>query len=149
MALNNIICIYFLHSHLFLNSTVDEEDPETDTRQIRRFSLRELQLATDNFSNKNVVNEFLNVYKGQLVDGSLVAVKRIDHKDNQVTELQFQREVEMISKVVHSNLVCLLGFCTTRKERLLVYPLMVNGSVARYSRGNLYQLFILYLCMCF
>lgn len=105
--------------------------------QLKRFSLRELQVATDNFSNRNILGRggFGKVYKGRLTDGSLVAVKRLKEERTQGGELQFQTEVEMISMAVHRNLLRLRGFCMTPTERLLVYPFMVNGSVASCLRG--------------
>ncbi|KAK4254296.1 hypothetical protein QN277_009698 [Acacia crassicarpa] len=113
-----------------------EEDPEVHLGQLKRFSLRELQVATDNFSNKNILGRggFGKVYKGRLADGSLVAVKRLKEERTQGGELQFQTEVEMISLAVHRNLLRLRGFCMTPTERLLVYPFMVNGSVASCLR---------------
>nr|XP_016513595.1 PREDICTED: BRASSINOSTEROID INSENSITIVE 1-associated receptor kinase 1-like isoform X3 [Nicotiana tabacum] len=113
-----------------------EEDPEVHLGQLKRFSLRELQVATDNFSNKNILGRggFGKVYKGRLADGSLVAVKRLKEERTQGGELQFQTEVEMISMAVHRNLLRLLGFCMTATERLLVYPYMANGSVASRLR---------------
>lgn len=105
--------------------------------QLKRFSLRELQVATDNFSNKNILGRggFGKVYKGRLADGSLVAVKRLKEERTPGGELQFQTEVEMISMAVHRNLLRLRGFCMTPTERLLVYPFMANGSVASCLRG--------------
>ncbi|KAG4205588.1 hypothetical protein ERO13_A04G112500v2 [Gossypium hirsutum] len=113
-----------------------EEDPEVHLGQLKRFSLRELQVAADNFSNKNILGRggFGKVYKGRLADGSLVAVKRLKEERTQGGELQFQTEVEMISMAVHRNLLRLHGFCMTPTERLLVYPFMVNGSVASCLR---------------
>ncbi|KAF7842615.1 BRASSINOSTEROID INSENSITIVE 1-associated receptor kinase 1 [Senna tora] len=113
-----------------------EEDPEVHLGQLKRFSLRELQVATDNFSNKNILGRggFGKVYKGRLADGSLVAVKRLKEERTQGGELQFQTEVEMISLAVHRNLLRLRGFCMTPTERLLVYPFMANGSVASCLR---------------
>ncbi|KAK0591401.1 hypothetical protein LWI29_001182 [Acer saccharum] len=113
-----------------------EEDPEVHLRQLKRFSLHELQVATDNFSNKNILGKgrFGKVYKGRLADGSLVAVKRSKEERTQGGELQFQTEVEMISMAVHRNLLRLHGFCITPTERLLVYPYMANGSVASCLR---------------
>ncbi|CAA0812419.1 BRASSINOSTEROID INSENSITIVE 1-associated receptor kinase 1 [Striga hermonthica] len=113
-----------------------EEDPEVHLGQLKRFSLRELQVATDNFSNRNVLGRggFGKVYKGRLADGSLVAVKRLKEERTQGGELQFQTEVEMISMAVHRNLLRLRGFCMTPTERLLVYPFMANGSVASCLR---------------
>ena len=99
--------------------------------------MRELQVATDNFSNKHILGRggFGKVYKGRLADGSLVAVKRLKEERTQGGELQFQTEVEMISMAVHRNLLRLRGFCMTPTERLLVYPYMANGSVASCLRG--------------
>ncbi|CAL9100475.1 unnamed protein product [Musa textilis] len=113
-----------------------EEDPEVHLGQLKRFSLRELQVATDNFSNKNILGRggFGKVYKGRLADGSLVAVKRLKEERTPGGELQFQTEVEMISLAVHRNLLRLRGFCMTPTERLLVYPYMANGSVASCLR---------------
>ncbi|KAM7278648.1 hypothetical protein ACFE04_005782 [Oxalis oulophora] len=113
-----------------------EEDPEVHLGQLKRFSLRELQVATDSFSNKNILGRggFGKVYKGRLTDGSLVAVKRLKEERTPGGELQFQTEVEMISMAVHRNLLRLRGFCMTPTERLLVYPYMANGSVASCLR---------------
>ncbi|CAI8591455.1 unnamed protein product [Vicia faba] len=113
-----------------------EEDPEVHLGQLKRFSLRELLVATDNFSNKHILGRggFGKVYKGRLADGKLVAVKRLKEERTQGGELQFQTEVEMISMAVHRNLLRLLGFCMTSTERLLVYPFMANGSVASCLR---------------
>ncbi|XP_043721435.1 somatic embryogenesis receptor kinase 1-like isoform X3 [Telopea speciosissima] len=112
------------------------EDPEVHLGQLKRFSLRELEVATDSFSNKNIlrIGGFGKVYKGHLADGSLVAVKRLKEEPKPGGKLQFQTEVKMISQAVHRNLLRLRGFCMTPTERLLVYPYMANGSVASYLR---------------
>ncbi|KAG5525981.1 hypothetical protein RHGRI_032315 [Rhododendron griersonianum] len=68
--------------------------------QLKRFSLRELQVATDNFSNRNILGRdgFGKVYKGRLADGSLVAVERLKEERTRGGELMFQKEVEMIKR---------------------------------------------------
>jgi somatic embryogenesis receptor kinase 1 len=121
-----------------------EEDPEVHLGQLKKFSLRELQVASDNFNNKNILGRggFGKVYKGRLADGTLVAVKRLKEERTPGGELQFQTEVEMISMAVHRNLLRLRGFCMTPTERLLVYPYMANGSVASRLRGTLFFLLI-------
>ncbi|OMO73082.1 hypothetical protein COLO4_27267 [Corchorus olitorius] len=100
--------------------------------QLKRFAWRELQLATDNFSEKNILGQggFGKVYKGVLADNTKVAVKRLTDFESPGGDAAFQREVEMISVAVHKNLLRLIGFCTTPTERLLVYPFMQNLSVA-------------------
>lgn len=105
---------------------------------LRRFQFRELQIATNNFSSKNILGKggFGHVYKGVLSDGTLVAVKRLRDGNAIGGEIQFQTELEMISLAVHRNLLRLYGFCITPSERLLVYPFMSNGSVASRLKGK-------------
>lgn len=105
---------------------------------LRKFQFRELQIATDNFSSKNMIGKggFGNVYKGYLQDGTVVAVKRLNDANAIGGEKQFQTELEMISLAVHRNLLKLIGFCTTDAERILVYPYMSNRSVASRLKGK-------------
>ncbi|PSS30550.1 Protein NSP-INTERACTING KINASE 1 like [Actinidia chinensis var. chinensis] len=119
------------NKHIFFD-VKDRNHEEVSLGNLRRFQFRELQLATDNFSGKNILGKggFGNVYKGHLRDGTAVAVKRLKDGSTVGGERQFQTEVEMISLAVHRNLLKLYGFCVTTTERLLVYPYMSNGSVA-------------------
>ncbi|KAK6133539.1 hypothetical protein DH2020_032668 [Rehmannia glutinosa] len=113
-----------------------EQDCEFNIGHLKRFSLRELQIATSNFNPKNILGQggFGVVYKGILPNRTVVAVKRF--KDPSFTgEMQFQTEVEMIGLALHRNLLRLYGFCMTPEEKLLVYPFMPNGSVADRLRG--------------
>ncbi|CAI9096354.1 OLC1v1032474C1 [Oldenlandia corymbosa var. corymbosa] len=121
------------NKQIFLDVNVSEQHhDEVCLGNLRRFQFRELQVATNNFSSKNILGKggFGNVYKGHLQDGSIVAVKRLKDGSALSGDTQFQTEVEMISLAVHRNLLRLYGFCITPTERLLVYPYMSNGSVA-------------------
>ncbi|CAN6447920.1 unnamed protein product [Victoria cruziana] len=115
-----------------------QHDEEVRLGNLKRFQFKELQVATGNFSSKNILGKggFGIVYKGHLQDGSIVAVKRLKDGNAAGGELQFQTEVEMISLAVHRNLLRLCGFCMTATERLLVYPYMSNGSVASRLKGK-------------
>ncbi|KAF3609153.1 hypothetical protein DY000_02048426 [Brassica cretica] len=73
---------------------------------------------------------FGNVYRGNLGEGAMVAVKRLKDVNGTTGDSQFRTELEMISLAVHRNLLRLIGYCKTSSERLLVYPYMPNGSVA-------------------
>ncbi|MCI12580.1 LRR receptor-like kinase, partial [Trifolium medium] len=133
-----MLLAYWLHWYKsrILYSSYVEQDCEFGIGHLKRFSFRELQIATGNFTSKNIVGQggFGVVYKGCLANKMLVAVKRL--KDpNYTGEVQFQTEVEMIGLAVHRNLLRLYGFCMTPDERLLVYPFMPNGSVADRLRG--------------
>lgn len=134
----------FCENHRLFESAV-QQDYEFDIGHLKRFSFRELQIATSNFSPKNILGQggFGVVYKGYLPNRTIVAVKRL--KDPNFTgEVQFQTEVEMIGLALHRNLLRLYGFCMTSDERLLVYPYMPNGSVADRLRG----LFPFWCCVC-
>ncbi|KAL3755210.1 hypothetical protein ACJRO7_002288 [Eucalyptus globulus] len=107
--------------------------PEFGRRQLKEFTLKELEAATQKFSDKKVLGQggFGKVYEGQLSDGSLVAIKRCGAQRNQgITE--FESEV-MVGRILppRHNLLSMLGFCRTSKckDLLLVYPLMINKSV--------------------
>ncbi|XP_074566795.1 LRR receptor kinase SERK2-like [Curcuma longa] len=109
-----------------------ESDHKIAFGQLKRFTWRELKIATDDFAEKNVLGEggFGKVYRGVLSDNSEVAIKRLTDYESRAGEDAFLSEVELISVAVHKNLLRLIGFCTIPTERLLVYPYMKNLSVA-------------------
>lgn len=99
------------------------------------FSFWELASASENFSmvNKIGAGSFGCVYKGKLVDGREVAIKRGDtstkKKKFQEKESAFDSELTLLSRLHHKHLVRLFGFCEENDERLLVYEYMSNGSL--------------------
>ncbi|KAF5778965.1 putative transferase, protein kinase RLK-Pelle-LRR-II family [Helianthus annuus] len=113
-----------------------EDDSKVSFGQLRRFSWREVQLATDNFNESNIIGRggFGKVYKGVLADNTKVAIKRLADYQSPGGEAAFLREVQLISVAVHRNLLRLIGFSTTSYERVLVYPFMQNLSVAYHLR---------------
>ncbi|KAJ4981046.1 hypothetical protein NE237_031883 [Protea cynaroides] len=136
-----IVCWMHWCRLFFPFPSYEPKDCEFEMGHLRRFSFRELQIATDNFSPKNILGQggFGVVYKGCLRNKTLVAVKRL--KDPNFTgEVQFQTEVEMIGLALHRNLLRLYGFCMTSNERLLVYPYMPNGSVADRLRDPCHEI---------
>ncbi|XAR59441.1 Non-specific serine/threonine protein kinase [Bertholletia excelsa] len=94
----------------------------------RKFSYKEMKKATDNF--KTIIGQggFGTVYKAQLSDGSVVAVKRMD-KASEQAEDDFCREIELLARLHHRHLVALRGFCIEKCERFLMYEYMANGSL--------------------
>ncbi|KAF8721705.1 hypothetical protein HU200_022878 [Digitaria exilis] len=129
-----LICNARRKSHLreVFVDVAGEDDRRIAFGQLKRFAWRELQIATDNFNERNVLGQggFGKVYKGVLPDATKIAVKRLTDYESPGGEAAFLREVELISVAVHRNLLRLIGFCTTQTERLLVYPFMQNLSVA-------------------
>ncbi|XP_057465184.1 L-type lectin-domain containing receptor kinase IX.1-like [Actinidia eriantha] len=97
----------------------------------KKFSYGQLFRATNNFSEEQKLGEggFGGVYRGFLRDlNSYVAVKRISKGSKQGIK-EYASEVRIISRLRHRNLVQLIGWCHEKKELLLVYEFMENGSL--------------------
>ncbi|XP_041025861.1 G-type lectin S-receptor-like serine/threonine-protein kinase At1g11330 [Juglans microcarpa x Juglans regia] len=114
-----------------------ESKPEQDsmTNQVKLlelpiFSLEELASATNNFHQSNKLGQggFGPVYRGKLLQGQEIAVKRLSRASGQGLE-EFMNEVVVISKLQHRNLVRLLGGCVEGEEKLLIYEYMPNKSL--------------------
>ncbi|KAM0013254.1 putative protein kinase RLK-Pelle-CR4L family [Helianthus debilis subsp. tardiflorus] len=99
------------------------------------FTFADLALATDNFSLENKIGSgsFGVVYKGKLLDGREVAIKRGETcqkaKKFQEKESAFDSELAFLSRLHHKHLVRLVGYCEEREEKLLVYEYMKNGAL--------------------
>ncbi|XP_043695340.1 receptor protein kinase TMK1-like [Telopea speciosissima] len=98
-------------------------------------SIQVLRNVTNNFSQENILGRggFGTVYKGELHDGTKIAVKRMDSgimTEKGLTE--FKSEIAVLTKVRHRHLVALLGYCLDGNERLLVYEYMPQGTLSRY-----------------
>ncbi|CAH9099149.1 unnamed protein product [Cuscuta epithymum] len=104
------------------------------------FTLRDLELATNRFSAENVIGEggYGVVYKGTLVNGTEVAVKKLLNNLGQA-EKEFRVEVEAIGHVRHKNLVRLLGYCIEGVHRMLVYEYVNNGNLEQWLHGGMRQ----------
>lgn len=99
-------------------------------KPLQKLTFQDLIDATNNFHHEAQIGSggFGDVYKAQLKDGRLVAIKKLVHVSGQ-GEREFTAEMETIGKVKHRNLVPLLGYCRVGDERLLVYEYMKYGSL--------------------
>ncbi|CAN4101147.1 unnamed protein product [Withania somnifera] len=99
---------------------------EKSTSKMR---LSDLMKATNRFSKTNIIGSGRTgtFYKAVLDDGTSLMVKRL--QNTQHSEKEFMSEMATLGNVKHRNLVPLLGFCIAKKERLLVYKDMPNGTL--------------------
>ncbi|KAI3976263.1 hypothetical protein MKX01_021805 [Papaver californicum] len=97
------------------------------------FTYDELMGITEGFSRQNIIGEggFGAVYKGQLPDGRIVAVKQLKAGSGQ-GEREFRAEVDIISRVHHRHLVSLVGYCIADVQRLLVYEFVPNNTLEHH-----------------
>ncbi|CAN6301459.1 unnamed protein product [Urochloa humidicola] len=103
---------------------------------VRVFSLSELKTATRNFHMLNCIGRggFGAVYKGNLKDGTQIAIKKLSAESKQGIS-EFLTEINVISNVRHPNLIKLLGCCVEGNNRLLVYEYAENNSLANALLG--------------
>ncbi|KAF2301219.1 hypothetical protein GH714_020891 [Hevea brasiliensis] len=101
------------------------------------FSYEELAMATNGFSNTNLVGEggFGYVHKGVFRDGKVVAIKQLKAESRQ-GEREFQAEIEIVSRIHHRHLVSLVGYCVTGAQRMLVYEFIPNNTLEFHLHGK-------------
>jgi serine/threonine protein kinase len=112
------------------------------------FSYEELEHAADGFSDANLLGQggFGSVHIGILLDGSVVAIKKLKAGSGQ-GEREFQAEVEIISRVHHKHLVSLVGYCSTGSQRLLAYEFVPNNTLKFHLHGTFLFLVTLLCCI--
>ncbi|XP_062224348.1 receptor-like serine/threonine-protein kinase NCRK [Phragmites australis] len=102
---------------------------------IVRFSYTELEQATGKFSDEHLIGAggSSKVYRGQLSDGKVVAVKKLRPLGGADEDYEFLSEIELLSRLNHCHVVPLLGYCSESQgrqlERLLVFECMSNGNL--------------------
>lgn len=119
------------------------ESPSTSVPEVSHlgwghwYILRDLEIATNGFSDENVIGEggYGIVYRGLLPNGNPVAVKNLLNNRGQA-EKEFRVEVEAIGRVRHKNLVRLLGYCAEGAGRMLVYEFVDNGNLEQWLHGD-------------
>lgn len=100
-----------------------------------RFDYEELEAATESFKVLIGSGGFGAVYKGILLDKTVVAVKKINSMGIHGKK-DFCTEIAVIGNIHHVNLVKLKGYCAQGRHRLLVYEYMNRGSLDRSLFGS-------------
>ena len=79
-----------------------------------RYSFEDVQVMTNNFNKNLGGGGFGTIFEGNLLDGTKVAVKRLDSFGQ--LKKSFLAEVETIGSIHHFNLVRLIGFCAEKSQ---------------------------------
>lgn len=101
---------------------------------ILRYSYKDIQKATQNFTTILGQGSFGPVYKATMTTGE-VAVKVLA-SDSKQGEREFQTEVSLLGRLHHRNLVNLVGYCVDKGQHMLIYQFMSNGSLANLLYGQ-------------
>ncbi|KAI4334186.1 hypothetical protein L6164_018905 [Bauhinia variegata] len=121
-------------------SSLSNNSGETDNCHVIEagnlvISVQVLRKVTRDFSSENELGRggFGTVYKGELEDGTKIAVKRMEGGAITSKALdEFQAEITVLSKVRHRHLVSLLGYSIEGSERLLIYEYMHLGALSKH-----------------
>ncbi|KAJ0636385.1 putative glycerophosphodiester phosphodiesterase, protein kinase RLK-Pelle-LRK10L-2 family [Helianthus annuus] len=117
---NHLNVEFFLKNHEFLAR--------------KRYSYSQVKKMTNSFEVKLGQGGFGTVYRGQLSNGNLVAVKILRELKGKGED--FINEVASVGRTSHVNIVNLVGFCLEGHRIALIYEFMPNGSLEKFICGR-------------
>nr|XP_040254392.1 MDIS1-interacting receptor like kinase 2-like [Aegilops tauschii subsp. strangulata] len=97
-----------------------------------RLAFDDIVRATEDFDDKYIVGTggYGKVYKAQLQDGKLVAVKKLHQTEEELDdERRFCNEMEILSQIRQRSIVKMYGFCSHPAYKFLVYDYIQQGSL--------------------
>ncbi|KAE7995608.1 hypothetical protein FH972_000384 [Carpinus fangiana] len=113
-------------------TTSRDPSKSLNTSSVKLFTVAMLQQYTNSFSQENFVGEGMlgRVYRAELPDGKLLAIKKLDTKvSRQQSDEEFVELVSSISRLCHAHVVELVGYCAEHGQQLLVYEYCRNGTL--------------------
>ncbi|KAI3794369.1 hypothetical protein L1987_36999 [Smallanthus sonchifolius] len=122
---------------LYRRQKNSKKTEQEDLKGTLNYSYKDLQLATNNFSEENILGKggFGEVFKAIIDDKNVVAVKKLEIRHAKEKE-EYENEVKLISNIHHRNLLRLLGWSREGSNLLLVLEYMANGSLDRFLWGS-------------
>ncbi|GFZ19217.1 malectin/receptor-like protein kinase family protein [Actinidia rufa] len=101
-----------------------------------RFSLAEIQAATNNFDENLVLeaHRFIDTYKGYIFGSVVVVIRKFKPKSDWERGYCWAN-IEILTKLHHVHLLSPIGLCTDEGEMILLYNYMENGSIGDHLFG--------------
>ncbi|MBA0614548.1 hypothetical protein Godav_014835, partial [Gossypium davidsonii] len=98
-----------------------------------RIAFQDIINATEDFDNRYWIGTggYGSVYRAHLPSGKIVAVKKLNHREAEITtfEKSFKNEAKLLSEIRHKNIIKLHGFCLHNHCMFLIYEYMARGSL--------------------
>lgn len=128
-----VIVVFLIHNCITTRKKIKKMEISMQSQQVlnpKRYSYNDIVLMTSNLRDKLGQGAFGSVFRGQLPNGCLIAVKLLGTL--KVSEENFINEVARICSIRHPNLVQLVGFCSEGSKRALLYEYVPNGSLENH-----------------
>ncbi|XP_071719546.1 uncharacterized protein [Rutidosis leptorrhynchoides] len=105
-----------------------------------KIPLKDVLKATNNFADENIIGQggFGKVYKGSLLwsgQQTVIAARRLHYEYGQ-GDLEFWREILMLSDLKHENLVCFIGYCDEKGEKIIINKHEINESLEKHLKDS-------------
>ncbi|VAH00210.1 unnamed protein product [Triticum turgidum subsp. durum] len=97
-----------------------------------RLAFDDIIRATEDFDDKYIIGTggYGKVYKAQLQDGQVVAVKKLHRTEEELDdERRFRSEMEILTQIRQRSIVKMYGFCSHPTYKFLVYDYIQQGSL--------------------
>ncbi|RCV10080.1 hypothetical protein SETIT_2G083100v2 [Setaria italica] len=134
-----VIIIIFIIVIIIPKRKRPQKTTATDTRDVLsvwnfdgKLAFEDISRATENFSDRYIVGSggYGTVYKAQLQEGRLVAVKRLHQTEEAMSdEKRFLSEIKVLTKIRHRSIVKMYGFCSHPRYKFLVYDYIERGNL--------------------
>ncbi|KAG8369269.1 hypothetical protein BUALT_Bualt15G0133900 [Buddleja alternifolia] len=143
-----VIAIWILftrnHKYVIDKSGLPNSSTEEDFSYPWTFiPFQKLSFSIENILNclrdENVIGKGFSgvVYKAELPNGEVIAVKKLwkTKKDEEPID-SFAAEIQILGHIRHRNIVKLLGYCSNKSVKLLLYNYVPNGNLHQLLQNN-------------
>ncbi|XP_024394507.1 leucine-rich repeat receptor-like protein kinase PEPR1 [Physcomitrium patens] len=138
-----VLLMYVCCSRCLRNAKSSKSSATVSAEVELNLSSEDVTRITQNFSEQNYIGigSMSTVYRGQFLDGTAVAVKRLTIRRGEMSESAqtvLADRFEILGHIRHSTLVKVMGYCCSPDMKALVMEYMPNGTLSNlmYPSGD-------------
>ncbi|KAK1383684.1 putative leucine-rich repeat receptor-like protein kinase [Heracleum sosnowskyi] len=133
-----VLAFVLFYWHRFTNNQSQAQNMKNgDVFSIWNFdgniAYKDIIEATNDFDFRYCIGTggYGSVYEARLPNGKIVAIKKLHRLEAEDPAFgkSFRNEVQVLTNVIHKNIVRLYGFCLHNQCMFLIYEYMENGSL--------------------